>query len=70
MEGKPLEQLLNTTSVIYQDDHTFVKERKEYVGSLKIAFAKYPELYLESDKTGLADKSLKNIFEKYYEISI
>ncbi len=68
-ENSSLIELKNTTTEVVVDDKRFIKQKKEYVGSLKIAFQDTPEILPEVDLVQLNHSSLTKIIIKYHKVT-
>lgn len=64
-EGQ-LFELKNTEGVIKKNDVQYFREKKEYIGTLKYAFADCPQLWETIDNSTLGTKSLVNVAKKYH----
>ena len=60
-------ELNNTEEVIKKNDSPYYREKKEYIGLLKYAFADCPQLWETIDNSTLGTKSLVNITKKYHD---
>lgn len=66
-ELKNTEELIkNNDSPYYWERNEYVREKKEYIGLLKYAFADCPQLFETINNTRLDTKSLINITKKYH----
>jgi hypothetical protein len=59
-------ELNNTEELIKKDDIEYFRQKKEYIGLLKYAFADCPQLFEKINNTVLDTKSLVNITKKYH----
>jgi hypothetical protein len=59
-------ELKNTEGIIKKDDMPYFRQKKEYVGLLKYAFADCPQLFKTIDNSTLGSKSLVSITKKYH----
>jgi hypothetical protein len=61
-----LVELKNTQKEIYQDNDRYLKDRKEYIGTLKVLFKDYPAIYKDINNINLDHKPLIKLAENYH----
>jgi hypothetical protein len=65
-DSDSLIELKNTTQEVKTHNGNYIREKKEYISSLKKAFVDSPEIYSDIDRTFLNHKQLISITEKYH----
>lgn len=64
--GKQLIELTNEEEHFFANGHEYIRESKDYIGSLKNAFIDCPQIFSSIDKANLGTKSLIKLTKKYH----